>query len=322
MPRFHDEFFRSGSSEHDKLVAFTIKNIQPIVRSKWREIFPTKTNELIWICKPNAYPWCTSKEEVAFSHEPLCFSEAKYGNVLFKAPHNTEYRCAECDYVTSDRENAKEHSNYKHQMNANKTSFIAKSDEPPTYCKLFLRDIDELVEIFNHTLIERGKIVRVKHVNSKGRGHWGDSDYVSSVKPESQDHLCIGQLALKQILHKSETEKLCKSGKFIIGFADIVFDFSLTFNENITIRKDWIWNDFKTHNHELRLVVEAKPHLESWGGPLRQIKTYMDILGPSHNPTYGLISTFSKLDNDSKKILSQEKVFVVTFSRDGDPLLD
>jgi hypothetical protein len=109
-----------------------------------------------------------------------------------------------------------------------------------------------------------------------------------------------------------ETEVLCKSrNDFIIGYADAV----LTKMGSPT-------NWGRTSGE--RIVFEIKPKIDSWGGPLRQIKTYMDILKIQHTPfqqdadrynTQGYIITYTELSDDVKNIFKKENVEIITVKR-------
>lgn len=105
-----------------------------------------------------------------------------------------------------------------------------------------------------------------------------------------------------------ETEKICKARNgFIIGYIDVLGKFTFA-----------LWDE---ENINLNLVIDAKPELKSWGGPLRQIKTYMDVLRTdlfyTGGEIYGVFTTFSTISDRHRKILENEKVYVVTFSGDG-----
>ena len=84
------------------------------------------------------------------------------------------------------------------------------------------------------------------------------------------------------------------------------------------LAENWTWEGFHTLEKEWCLVIDAKPELKSWGGPLRQIKTYMDNLKPLYpGKLKGVFTTFSTISDRHRRILEDEGVYVVTFSKDG-----
>jgi len=122
-----------------------------------------------------------------------------------------------------------------------------------------------------------------------------------------------------EVLNKDfELEQLCKAANgFIIGYADIVVKFDVKLIWDIIIDGDsWIWKEFQTKKRTCLLIIECKPTLKTWAGPLRQLKTYMDILTRECRffQYWGLISTFSEVSPEVESLLRNEHVFVKTLS--------
>ncbi len=118
---------------------------------------------------------------------------------------------------------------------------------------------------------------------------------------------------------KFETEVICKSNNFIIGYADAVLTIIETSHD-----KEGEWFDLwmKRYRDDLiryKIIFELKPCLTSWNGVLRQIKTYMDVLPKSScfANNRGVILTFSDVDLESRFILARENVDVITLTEEG-----
>ena len=131
--------------------------------------------------------------------------------------------------------------------------------------------------------------------------------------------LQTGALMVKLVEFKilrAETEKICKAKNgFIIGYADLLFKLQLEYIVHLKILEDWIWKNFSTYSLSIDIIAECKPELETWGGTLRQVKTYLDILSTDNNdPTYGLITTFTEVSPKVMEIIEKEDVFLVCLS--------
>lgn len=108
-----------------------------------------------------------------------------------------------------------------------------------------------------------------------------------------------------------ELEKICKNGTFILGYVDIQAIFHLKYlNE-----------DCYNISYYIFVVIECKPDLSTWGGPLRQIKTYMDSI--EHNGVsgfypkivVGLFSTYDVVSDSIKELFKKENIFVATLPK-------
>jgi|GEM_PF-5569308 len=123
-----------------------------------------------------------------------------------------------------------------------------------------------------------------------------------------------------------EPEKICKNGNFIIGYADIKSSFSVEYRLDCKIDDNWVWKNYSSAKLFVDVVVECKPDLSTWGGPLRQVKTYMDIIRCNNERdlyndrerrsekriVIGLFTTYSVLPEKIKELLKKENIFVAT----------
>lgn len=112
------------------------------------------------------------------------------------------------------------------------------------------------------------------------------------------------------------TEVLCKSGDFIVGYADLVAYLSFKRFYHLKI-EDSTWTNFYDKIIEdKKVIIEVKPKVKDFGAILRQIKTYMDTL--KDNP-YGMIVTYSDISNEMRELLKKEGVFVVSLDKKETP---
>ena len=257
MPKFHDEFFRSGSSKHDELVSKIINEKERIMgelwlQRSWYNKFVSDDKE-IYLCTQDKPEWCVLESETA-NRDDIA-------------------ECVVVDYRYSD-------------------------DEPERFrgrCKYC--DIE---------------VIKQKTIGIKD--HW----YAPSFKVKRK--LVVCETFFEDKYHPNdieyETEKICTSrpSTFIIGYIDILFKIRLQRTFNAKIRNGWIWNNYASNYKELKIVVDAKPELKDWGGPLRQIKTYM----MSEGADYGVIVTYSKVSDAHQEILAKENVFVITLETQSD----
>lgn len=147
-------------------------------------------------------------------------------------------------------------------------------------------------------------------------------DFVS----ENSKDICAEPLPPinKWQLKSTETEKLCKSGNFIIGYEDASFDFKEEVVYNAKISPTWIWEDYQKASIDITIIAECKPDLDSWGGPLRQLKTYIDLEEQKNERVigdrlvYGLFTTYSQVSTQVRDLLRKESIFVFTFDEDKD----
>lgn len=116
-----------------------------------------------------------------------------------------------------------------------------------------------------------------------------------------------------------ETEVICKNGNFIIGYADILLQITITNQLDLTITQDWIWDKYDSFTMTWGIIIEAKPVLKGFGAVLRQIKTYLETIGQQEPERYlGVIATYSDVSEQTREVLAKEKVFVAQFSKDED----
>jgi hypothetical protein len=105
-----------------------------------------------------------------------------------------------------------------------------------------------------------------------------------------------------------ETEVIARNGTFIIGYADAVIKLGLAGSLEFTD------GTLSTYEVSLRILVEAKPMINSIGEVIRQLKTYKSILGP-YDPMVMVIVTYTELDADALAYLKNEGIYVVVFPR-------
>ena len=290
MPKFHDEFFRKGSVDHDALVALTIEKSKEIF-----DIIIPKTGLLsngtskIFLCNAeNNIPlWCSLQGTRAHTICASCISF--YGSRWGGNPSQLNIREEAHKCTCFDFKKIPEEDLGKY---INSLTYDTTKDNN----KLFFPDFI---------------------VNT------ADNLFIDSIFPHSTTRNCEQKQSLHGFIPKVETEKICKSGNFIVGYADVVFTFHFNIKTDLIISESWTWKNFSDIRKKLLVVVECKPVLKSWGGPLRQIKTYMDILrDDSDYLTRGIITTFSDVSEEYKKILAAENVFVVTFPKKKGKLLE
>lgn len=134
-------------------------------------------------------------------------------------------------------------------------------------------------------------------------------------QPNSEQVEATKTVKIKDYSTKVETEKIYsnQSSGFIIGYADIVVKIKAKQETTLTT-KTVKWST----SQELLfyVIIDAKPRLESWGGPLRQVKTYMRHEKNLHSmPVYGVITTYSNINETHRTIIEQEKVSIITLTR-------
>lgn len=304
MPKFHDEFFRRGSPSHDELVATTIEKIDAIigrmngvVKQLYFEnkgVGPDENAEICLCSSTPKPPWCSRSNRTAFRNEPVCiratrdYPELDDSKEKYKLPNASDREF--CNYV-----------GWK------------TIDEARTQLIETCKDKESKEKIFDWGFM----IIKDRYPESK---------YIHLVQPNYKIVKCPLTHTLESYECHRETEKICSTGKdFIIGYADIVFDLQFKIRTDARIEEDWIWEGFDRDDAGLRMIVECKPELDEWGGPLRQIKTYMSTLGShlreqtsqTRLPTIGLLTTYTRFPDRFRKILEQENVYVITFSKDG-----
>ncbi len=272
MPKFHDEFFRKSTPDHDELVAITLENLENIFDGLFSKVFSSEYTHTFYICHENETPFCTLEGRSAWRTKQCCYNYTS-------AQGSSHY----CKYFSE-----------KHQKDK--------------YSHL---NVDDIKEFFSDVLDEQYGFTTNKY----------PAETIAELHPSNKEISCICTLLISDVVIEKETESICRSGNFIIGYVDVVAIIDFDLKRSAQLDDNWTWDDFSTSKKSLILVIDAKPKLKSWGGPLRQIKTYMDII--KNEPIYkgtklkGVFTTFSEVPERYRKILEAEGVYVVTFSRDG-----
>lgn len=133
--------------------------------------------------------------------------------------------------------------------------------------------------------------------------------------PKSKQVEATKTIKIKEYTTRVETEKIYsnQSSGFIIGYADIVVKIKAQ-QETTLVTESTIWNTCQ--EILFYIIIDAKPRLESWGGPLRQVKTYMRHENNLHSmPVYGVITTYSTINETHRQVIEQEKVSIITLPR-------
>jgi len=126
-------------------------------------------------------------------------------------------------------------------------------------------------------------------------------------KTGSKPVVCLQKRTVSLTGINKETEKICKvKNGFIIGYCDVVYEIHYNIKTQMIIEKDWVW-EYGDNNYDKTIVIDAKPEMKSWGGPLRQIKTYMDCL----RAHYGVLVSYDDISEDHKIHLLEEKVIFI-----------
>lgn len=107
-----------------------------------------------------------------------------------------------------------------------------------------------------------------------------------------------------------ETEVICKSGSFIIGYADIFIKYNISRHaigslEGLDVSQ-YLGSDYK------HVLVELKPQLDDIGAVLRQLKTYESILG-REGRLEKVIVTYDQQSEDLIEYLKHEGVRLIRF---------
>jgi hypothetical protein len=150
-----------------------------------------------------------------------------------------------------------------------------------------------------------------------------------------------------------KTEVACKTGNFIVGYADIIFNVkwklvpvigvevpSIGMDRYEELDSDWskwflkyaettfgdqypqpsledfLSDEFSPFN--CSVLVEAKPDLNDVGSVIRQLKTYYDILTrSSYDIKKMVIVTYTEVDKKYVSLLENEGITCITVSEDG-----
>lgn len=107
-----------------------------------------------------------------------------------------------------------------------------------------------------------------------------------------------------------ETEVICRSGSFIVGYADILIKY------RIDDRVYGNMNGYETSQHLVgdrkQVLVELKPALDDIGAVLRQLKTYESILR-GDGKFEKVIVTYDQQNEDLIEYLKHEGVRLIRF---------
>lgn len=303
MSRFSKEFFGGDPPSHDELVSMAIDNRDGILRRILPKILRSRQMQdiiSVYLCpKGERPPWCTSDIQTAFRTDPLCLVASE------------EYIR---DFVDSSIGELKLPSKLRL---CPETTWARHELTPEDIC-IRLNDVCESGEPEKDFIDFYWGEISIK-------SRYPDGKYIHSVLPNYDQIIRPPTYVLESYKVEWEPEKIVKRDTgFIFGYADVELNFELK------IRKDFIISDIETWRRydygevNLRVVVEAKPKLTSWGAPLRQLKTYMDLLKPRFSqtrnnfPIAGVISTFSRIPRKIHKILEKENVYVITFTKKGE----
>lgn len=303
MSRFSKEFFGGDTSSHDELVSMTIDNRDGIIRRILPKILrPRQIQDIIsvYLCpRGERPPWCTSDIQTAFRTDPLCLVAAE------------EYIS---DFVDSSIGELKLPSKLRL---CPETTWARYELTPEDICA-------RLNDVCESGKPEKG-FIDFYWGEISLKNHYLGEKYVHSVLPNYDRIIRPPTSVLESYKVDWETEKICKRETgYIFGYADVVFDFQLKIRKDFIISDMETWRGYDYGEVNLRVAVEAKPKLTSWGAPLRQLKTYMDLLKPSFShtrnnlPIAGVISTFSRIPRKTHKILEKENVYVITFTKKGE----
>jgi len=310
MSRFHDEFFKKPDPEHDSLVLLTVEKFDDVFKEVWAKIMPS-TQEVYVCSEEKLPPWCFAGASTAHKEGPICLSSIspyyEYYNVddaaRIKISKDSKV-CSQIDLKKYDLKQISEFINSLQFFNSLQLGIEQSRSRPRTSSDDPALDIYRSADQLNMQI-------------------YVESDRLRRLRPNYQ---IVDGKAIYNILsssHDYETEKICKSENgFIVGYADLVFDVKVEFVKDVEIRPgDWTWKKYEENTHHLRVVVECKPKLESFGGTLRQIKTYIDMLkvggdnAASRWKTFGVVTTFSQVPESSVKFMAKEGVFAVTLQK-------
>lgn len=279
MPKFHEEFFRKTTSEHDQLVSWAFSNpmeiwnilkqknfVNNFINSEIYKIYNVDEAQEIFICNSNG-PYCSNKGNVASVKT---------------------YECSECKYFQKEM-----------------FSFYGLGEILIKNEKIFTEEVSDKGIIYSskqYDLIFNfdNSLISVQIIPNQ----------IKITRPlEITQNINIDRIEIEEIL---------KTNNFIIGYADLVFTLSLSFSTSIKIKRDWVWNNYLRKEkcpEKIIIIIEAKPNLISWGGPLRQLKTYMD-LKRNEGYVFGVLLTYNQnFSQEHEKILEKENIVVITLPK-------
>lgn len=141
-----------------------------------------------------------------------------------------------------------------------------------------------------------------------------------SYQPATEKVNAVRTTTIVDTSTRVETEKIYANplNGFIIGYADIVAQVRVDLLvELVAGQVTWC----KDEENVFYIIIDAKPRLRSWGGPLRQVKTYMKLQKDENNaPVYGLITTYSKINKTHLAIIEEEQVTILTMPKQTESL--
>lgn len=127
------------------------------------------------------------------------------------------------------------------------------------------------------------------------------------------------KINISEIEVSKETEVIIKNGTFIIGYADALLDLTYKGNVDFEIEPGWTWKNANEIDERVRILIEAKPKINSIGEVIRQIKTYRDIIKSNDARSgrdykiFSVITTYSILSEEELEYLKNEDISVVVF---------
>lgn len=109
---------------------------------------------------------------------------------------------------------------------------------------------------------------------------------------------------IEEVTPSYESEVPCKHGNFFVGYADMEINVVAQRTATLPINNGWEWEDFALKEYRERVIVELKPKITNVGAVIRQVKTYMEILGCRR----GAVVTYSKLSRGKRELLKHESI--------------
>lgn len=302
MSQFNKEFFGRKTPSHDELVSMAIDNIDGIIHRIFPKILKKQNKNSVvnvFLCPRNERPpWCTSDFQTAFRTDPVCLEATKryQGSVVDWFSSNGELSLPGIFRLCPE------------------TTWARYESTPEDICAK-LNEVCEPVEIEKSFLFFPWGEICVKS-NLDGK-------YIHSVLPYYERMIRFTNPFLESYQVDWEPEVICKrkDTDFILGYADVAFDFMLEIGRETIINDSETWRERK-EDFKLRLIAEGKPKPNSWGAPHRQLKTYMDYLKEPREqnrlPIAGIILTFSKAPPGIHKILEKDNIYIIRFTKRGD----
>ena len=166
----------------------------------------------------------------------------------------------------------------------------------------------------NGLLEKETRCIECSYVRTGANGY---SIAPPSYQPETEPVNAVRTIKIIDTATTIETEKIYSNTRngFIIGYADIVAQVQVDLLIKLDAgQQSWCVDEEKV----FYIIIDAKPRLRSWGGPLRQVKTYMKLQRTEHKaPVYGLITTYSNVNETHRQVIEEEQVTILTLSKNN-----